>query len=189
VVTIHCLSSFTAFVWQYILNGEFDYPTTDELIATMDLKSFDPTGVEVHVAESQSSQNNGYIRPHKRKPHDPDVRFEEYVYYALQTRAEEDSHPPESSFVAGLVAKVYPRKIQASTGAGECPVISSVKCAVISDEEWLNASRAFRTATSAACFFLITTDILGPFGVGFALGTMGWGPGIALYTAFGLTAG
>ena len=36
----------------------------------------------------------------------------------------------------------------------------------ITDIEWTNANRAFRTATWAACFYLITTDILGPFGVG-----------------------
>lgn len=36
-----------------------------------------------------------------------------------------------------------------------------------------------------AGFYLITTDILGPYGVGFAIGTLGWGPGIVLYTVFG----
>jgi hypothetical protein len=35
----------------------------------------------------------------------------------------------------------------------------------ISDDEWTNASRAVRTATWAAIFYLITTDILGPFNV------------------------
>lgn len=35
----------------------------------------------------------------------------------------------------------------------------------------------------------ITTDILGPYGVGFAMGTLGWAPGIALYTVFGFMAG
>jgi len=37
-------------------------------------------------------------------------------------------------------------------------------------------------------FYLITTDILGPFGVAFSLATLGWGPGIALYTVFGIMA-
>ena len=46
-----------------------------------------------------------------------------------------------------------------------------------------------RTASSGAAFYLITTDILGPYGVGFAMGTLGWGPGIALYTVFGFMAG
>lgn len=31
--------------------------------------------------------------------------------------------------------------------------------------------------TIRAGWFLITTDILGPYSVGFALGTLGWGPG------------
>jgi hypothetical protein len=59
-------------------------------------------------------------------------------------------------------------------------------------------------------FYLITTDILGPYGVGFSMGTLGWGPGknnlpssthprlhhvligftgIAFYTVFGFMAG
>ena len=37
----------------------------------------------------------------------------------------------------------------------------------ITETEWTNANRAFRTATWAACFYLITTDILGPFGIGY----------------------
>jgi hypothetical protein len=45
----------------------------------------------------------------------------------------------------------------------------------ITDEEWTNASRALRTATRGAIFYLITTDILGPFGLGYAFATMGWG--------------
>ncbi len=36
----------------------------------------------------------------------------------------------------------------------------------ISEVEWTNASRAVRTASGAACFYLITTDVLGPFGLG-----------------------
>jgi hypothetical protein len=26
-------------------------------------------------------------------------------------------------------------------------------------------------------FFLITTDVLGPYGIAFSMGTLGWGPG------------
>jgi hypothetical protein len=35
----------------------------------------------------------------------------------------------------------------------------------VSDEEWAVASRAARTATWGAVFYLITTDILGPYSV------------------------
>lgn len=57
---------------------------------------------------------------------------------------------------------------------------------VISDEEWVQASRAARTATWSAVFYLITTDILGPFSTGYAFSQMGFGPGVALFTIFGV---
>ena len=37
----------------------------------------------------------------------------------------------------------------------------------------------------SAIFFLITTDILGPFSTGYAFSQMGLGPGVALFTVFG----
>lgn len=59
----------------------------------------------------------------------------------------------------------------------------------ITDQEWINASRAARTATWGAVFYLITTDILGPFSTGWAFSQMGWGPAITLYTVFGALCG
>lgn len=59
----------------------------------------------------------------------------------------------------------------------------------ISDDEWVQASRAARTATWGAVFYLITTDILGPFSTGYAFSQMGLGPGVALFTVFGALAG
>jgi len=60
---------------------------------------------------------------------------------------------------------------------------------VITDEEWVRASRAARTATWGAVFYLITTDILGPFTTGYAFSQLGFGPGISLFTVFGALAG
>ncbi|KXL46487.1 MAG: hypothetical protein FE78DRAFT_146064 [Acidomyces sp. 'richmondensis'] len=57
---------------------------------------------------------------------------------------------------------------------------------VVSDEEWQVASRAARTATWGAIFYLITTDILGPFSVPWAMSQLGYGPGFVLYTIFGI---
>lgn len=54
--------------------------------------------------------------------------------------------------------------------------------------EWQTASKARRTATWGAVFYLITTDILGPSSVPWALTQMGLGPGIALYFVFGALA-
>lgn len=45
------------------------------------------------------------------------------------------------------------------------------------DEERVNALRALRTASWASVFYLITTDILGPFNAPFAISQVGWVPG------------
>jgi hypothetical protein len=58
----------------------------------------------------------------------------------------------------------------------------------VSDAEWKTLSRGIRTASWSTCFFLITTDILGPFSTPWSFAQMGYGPGIALYTTFGLLA-
>ncbi|KAF8889927.1 transmembrane amino acid transporter protein-domain-containing protein [Infundibulicybe gibba] len=61
------------------------------------------------------------------------------------------------------------------------------------EEEKVNATRALRVASWASVFYLITTDILGPFNAPFAISQVGWVPGkliplrsrlgvIALYT-------
>ncbi|KAJ5083595.1 hypothetical protein N7456_013022 [Penicillium angulare] len=58
----------------------------------------------------------------------------------------------------------------------------------VSETEWEQAQRAARTATWGSIFYLITTDILGPTNVPYAISRMGYGPGFALYTVFGLMA-
>ncbi|KAG6821307.1 hypothetical protein H0H93_000168 [Arthromyces matolae] len=56
------------------------------------------------------------------------------------------------------------------------------------DAERVNAARALRTASWASVFFLITTDILGPFNAPFAISQVGWVPGVLLYFFMGLAA-
>lgn len=145
------------------------------------------------------------IKPQHRRLHDPDVTFEEYHYYALRTREEEKSSAegPKETFFQSFFGGRGGHQ-DASPGGSSPPAYTDAKNydaatkvnladranrLEITDEEWTNASRMLRTATWGACFYLITTDILGPYTVGFALGTLGWGPGIALYTVFGLMAG
>ena len=55
----------------------------------------------------------------------------------------------------------------------------------VTETEWETAQRAARTATWGSIFYLITTDILGPTNVPYAISRMGYGPGFALYTVFG----
>ncbi|ROV94988.1 hypothetical protein VMCG_08297 [Cytospora schulzeri] len=167
-------------------------------------------GDNVTNAEKHSSEL-GELRSHavaERLLHDPNVTFEEYMYYAAKSRAEENATARSGPAASAAKAKTTLMDIflpsarggvrelkgaAATDGSGgalrEMNLSDPQVRAAISDDEWTNASRALRTATAAACFYLITTDILGPFGVGFALGTMGWGEGISLYTVFGAFAG
>ncbi|KAK4949081.1 hypothetical protein LTR10_012454 [Elasticomyces elasticus] len=164
----------------------------------MDEKRSDdlPSPEATDVAQITST----YIKPQARKLHDSAVSFEEYHYYALKTREEErDLQAPKTNW-RELLTRKKPVNELASDADGvideeKHPSTGKVNLAdrhvrsEVSDQEWTDASRAFRTASWGACFYLITTDILGPYGVGFAMGTLGWGPGIALYTVFGAFAG
>lgn len=127
-----------------------------------------------------------YITPQQRLLHDPAVTFEEYYYYANRTRAEELQLKSEETGHTGIRQILFPPKsapkekyVPGAETTDEKGGVRSMSVADgnlnlsdrnerirISDEEWTNASRSFRTASWAACFYLITTDILGPFGVG-----------------------
>ena len=133
--------------------------------------------------------------------HDSGISFEEYYYYAQKTRELERNQPLDNLQKRTIKDVIFHRAAVekdtvATTGASAGSDHSSDEHekgghgqngeshAVVTDDDWANASRMMRTASWGAGFYLITTDILGPYGVGFALGTMGWGPGIALYTVF-----
>lgn len=141
------------------------------------------------------------IKPQSRPMHDSSISFEEYTYYAKRTRMEEEAHVDDIKDTQGWIEMIFPSK--SGMGAGNVSgaeqhganIAATVNLAdpekrnLVSDEEWTNASRALRTATKSAIFYLITTDILGPFGLPFAFATTGWGPGIALFTVFAFLAG
>ncbi|KAL9113197.1 MAG: hypothetical protein Q9227_002532 [Pyrenula ochraceoflavens] len=153
------------------------------------------------------SGTNDYVRPQYRALHDPTISFEEFHYYAKLTRAAEDERLLSAGAEKkGILKIIFPPKSRNSVDPKSATVASEKHAratassdedssgsgrvrAEITDEEWVNASRAMRTATWAAVFYLITTDILGPYGVPYAIGTMGWGPGVGMYTAFGIMAG
>ena len=99
-----------------------------------------------------------YTSPRLRKQHDPDVTFEEYYYYANNTRKEEGTSTcprlswrellPGSTNVEAKPNYTNSRQVEitAETNPG-----NDVSRSQISDEEWTNASRAFRTASAGAC--------------------------------------
>ena len=113
-------------------------------------------------------------RPVARKLHDPRITFEEYLHYAAITRADDrhhaTPHTDNALSVAGLkamnpFAKKREPAVETVTQLNEKTSTSSPdrQPFTITEEEYIQASRAVRTATWGAVFFLITTDILGPF--------------------------
>ena len=114
---------------------------------------YSPTGDE-HAIQST------YIKPQARKLHDAEITFEEYNYYAQKTRAEEAGLPAPSTQWMSLIK----RKKENDT-AGDAVETHGEQINVnlskkenrmsISDEEWVNASRAYRTASWGAAFYLV----------------------------------
>lgn len=128
--------------------------------------------------------------------HDPSITFEEYIYWAEITRAEEKAanekfiaaQGPRSwkttitnRFSKGKVPESYdtpPATLAANEdGLDEKSVVpggsDAPRQSAVTDAEWKTASRAVRTAGWSGVFYLITTDILGPFSVPWAFAQMG----------------
>ena len=121
-------------------------------------------------------------RPVARKLRDPSITMEEYMHYASITRADSQheaafgantysfgklsfpgfskkNEPPSAAITRD------PQVVDEKSGGGVAAESSSppISTFAIADEEYVHASRAVRTATWGAVFYLITTDILGPF--------------------------
>jgi len=97
---------------------------------------------------------NTYIKPQDRKVHDPDVTFEEYHYYALRTREQQRTlEPPKLNWREILLRKKSTNEIENEHihVYSDDKVTHGSKRVEITDEEWTNASRAFRTASTGAC--------------------------------------
>ena len=131
-----------------------------------------------HSAGQAFGDNSTPSRQALQKTHDASVTLEEYLHYAAITRADQTalmegaSSTDDALKVSGLRGFNPFKGTKAGTDA-----VTSVEIAeklteaspdrpqpiVITDEEYIQASRAVRTATWGAVFFLITTDILGPW--------------------------
>src|SRR3981189_1897004 len=86
-----------------------------------------------------------YFPPSKRKVHDSNVTFEEYHYYAQRTREEQR----QLKSPLWQWRTVFSRKKTADSVEEEHQSEPNAD-GVITEEEWSNASRAFRTASWGA---------------------------------------
>lgn len=137
---------------------------------------------------------------------DSSITFENYVYWANRSR-EYEKHIRTDDKGFSQWANMLIGKKPKDTPEPTAPTLSettdekktdpSTNAAANSDgtdnygvteTEWEQAQRAARTATWGSIFYLITTDILGPTNVPWAISRMGYGPGFALYTVFGIMA-
>ncbi|KAM0792676.1 hypothetical protein ACM66B_002456 [Microbotryomycetes sp. NB124-2] len=129
------------------------------------------------------------------------VSLAEYIFYARRQREIErnDTTVVHSAGLSKLVHRIKDKKGEASSDIDEKGIQNSemYDAAVEEDLQGLtererdlvNARRALRVAGWASVFFLITTDILGPFNAGYSISQMGMVPGVCLFVLFGLVAG
>ncbi|KAK3343387.1 transmembrane amino acid transporter [Lasiosphaeria hispida] len=89
--------------------------------------------------------------------------FEEYVYWAKATRRDESHQAPPGE------------KGPRTSDGGALP-----------QQQQHDTGRSMRTAGWGAIFYLITADVFGPFSTPWAFAQMGYGPGIAIFTVFGV---
>ncbi|KAK3075366.1 hypothetical protein LTR53_001371 [Teratosphaeriaceae sp. CCFEE 6253] len=129
---------------------------------------------------------------------DNTIQFEDYRYWADRSREYEKTLDTKGVGLAGSMRMLVGKgshsekpvqELQSTPGektAGEPGNTPGMESRYgITESEWDNAQRAVRTATWGSIFYLITTDILGPYNVPWAISRMGYGPGFALYTTFG----
>jgi hypothetical protein len=121
-----------------------------------DKSTSDDAGTPPAYAE-QPPVLSTYIKPQGRKIHDSAVEFEEYHYYAQRTREEQRTL---ESPILNWREVVLRKKNAADTELPDAATQTQLTEAnfahrsnrlEISDEEWTNASRAFRTASWGAC--------------------------------------
>ena len=142
-----------------------------------------PEAQDPRLSTEKATPAPAYIRPQHRKLHDPTVSFEEYHYYALIARAEEDELSKQDIGDTTFLSLILPSKSAKGDVVHHTPPggvegdeknpdssrnvhnLEHGERVNVTDDEWQNASRALRTASWSAVFYLITTDILGPFNV------------------------
>jgi hypothetical protein len=121
---------------------------------------------------------------------DPNILFEEYLHFAKLTRAEERAQereiPKEKRTVLSTIKNRFktnkpvaitqqPFGYATDEKEGGTPTVDMPFDAFnnltyshpseVSDAEWKALSRGVRTVGWSTCFYLITSDIIGPFGI------------------------
>lgn len=92
------------------------------------------------------------ISPQAREPYDPNITFEEYHYYAQKTREEELTLQSPVLNVRQMFKKKSEQEVPSNIPTlTEADFRNPERRLQITNEEWNNASRSFRSASWGAC--------------------------------------
>ncbi|KAJ1026609.1 hypothetical protein NDA13_003986 [Ustilago tritici] len=135
------------------------------------------------------------------------VSLEEYMFYAQIQREQEKLYgtagisveadaPHASAYLENAKRGSDEKVSQSSTFIHDKPQINNTDASTFDqleglsevDKESRNAHRAIKTASWVGIFYLITTDILGPYGAPYAMSQNGWVTGNVMYIVMGFCA-
>lgn len=115
-----------------------------------------PDMSENEKSTGSKNTSDGPIPPRLRQLHDQNVSYHEYKHYASLTR-EDQARLPKAKAGKNILAYLIPNLQQVEQEAFHVPNVNLSDPSQrlhISDEEWTNASRAVRIATSGVVFYL-----------------------------------
>jgi hypothetical protein len=109
--------------------------------------------------------------------------FEDYLYFAAFQRLAEDTTdtPADEAKERPQVKANWLTRLSDHKGPNVNVDVRNVESPAPPTPDELareNASRSLRLASWSTVFYLITTDILGPFNAPYAIAQVGWVPGI-----------
>ena len=110
-----------------------------------------------------------------------DVVFEDYLFYAALQREEENSGQKVFSHNLDTDVQVDTQFTSENKTDGVADEPRHLPPMTPDQHERAEAARALRIASWMSVFFLLTTDIVGPFTAPFAISQVGWIPGAILF--------
>ncbi|KAG0706985.1 transmembrane amino acid transporter protein-domain-containing protein [Suillus ampliporus] len=157
-------------------------------------------GHDLRVHHSETEEQDSYVPAINLLPDGTTPNIETYMYFAKIQRDREAlsaKNDAEGSYRPGFFSRTFQRS-QASDNRSvvsapdsdekKGPPSEEGGTTVITEGEYRAASGALRTATWGSVFYLITTDILGPYSTPWAFQQVGYGPGVACFFVFGIMA-
>ncbi|KIJ62499.1 hypothetical protein HYDPIDRAFT_94547 [Hydnomerulius pinastri MD-312] len=158
-----------------------------------------PAAVEAHDPRVHLSENDDVYGPdHPVLADGTKPNFETYLHFAEHQRAKEAAEVRSGVEVDGghWTGRIFGRtrtqadqaSISSAAASDEKKGIHDEAALTITDSEYRAASSSLRTATWGSVFYLITTDILGPYSAPYAFAQVGYGPGVACFVVFGAMA-